>query len=125
MTDSGPAFRTTFQTFCQDHFIDHKSTTAFKPRTNSRAERQVGLMKDLIKKNGPIIGGGLNSLVSALNNRVSSIPHAGSSSMRFFRRELRLGLPGLGAPVSVERRTEMQAAMRQHRQRYGKWPVGH
>ena len=40
--------------------------------------------------------------------------------MRFFGRELRLSLPGLGAPLSSERHNEMQAAMRQHRQRYGK-----
>ena len=82
-------------------------------------------MKYLIKKNGPVIGGGLDSLVSALNNRISSIPQAGSSSMRFFGWELRLGLPGLGAPVSAERRTQMQDAMRQNRQRYGKSLASH
>ena len=34
VTDSGPAFRSTFQNFCQENFIDHKLSAAFQPWTN-------------------------------------------------------------------------------------------
>ena len=125
MSDGGPAFRVTFHTWCQDLFIDHKVTAAFQPRTNGRAERQIGLMKDLLKKNGSVIGGGLESLVAALNNRVSSVPQAASASTRFFGRELRLGLPGLSPPISVEKREKMMDAMRLHRKKYGKSLASH
>ena len=63
---------------------------------------------------------GLDSLVCALNNRVSSVQDAGSVSQRFYGRKIRLGLPGLGIPLSAEKRNRMQAAMKQHRMRYGK-----
>ena len=63
---------------------------------------------------------GLDSLVCALNNRVSSIQDAGSASQRFYGREIRLGLPGLEIPLSDEKRDRVQAAMQQHRMRYGK-----
>ena len=57
---------------------------------------------------------GLDSLVCALNNRVSSVQDAGSASQRFYGRELRLEMPGLKIPLSSEKRDRMQAAMKQH-----------
>ena len=77
-------------------------------------------MKDLLKKNGAFIGGGLTSLVAALNNRVSSIPNAESASTRFHGRELSLDLPNLNPVISPEQRESMLEAMKLHRQRYNK-----
>ena len=119
-SDGGPAFRVTFSNWCSGLFIDHKTTQAYQPRTNGKIERQIGLMKDLLRKNGISIGGGLSSLVAGLNNRVSSIPNAKSASTRFHGRELSLDLPNLNPVISTEQREAMLEAMKLHCQRYNK-----
>ena len=119
-TDGGPAFRVAFSNWCGGLFIDHRTTQAYQPRTNGRVERQIGLMKDLLRKNSIIIGGGLPALVAGLNNRISSIPNALSAATRFHGRELSLDLPHLSPEISPEQREAMLEAMRRNRQRYNK-----
>ena len=62
----------------------------------------------------------LDALICAMNNRVSSINEAGSAAQRFYGREIRLGLPSLGLPLSDEKHARMQEAMQQYRTRHGK-----
>ena len=67
-----------------------------------------------------MISSELDALICEMNNRFSSISGAGSAAQRFYWREIRLGLPSLGLPLSDEKLARMQEAMQKHRTRYGK-----
>ena len=114
-TDAGPSFRQTFSEHCQTNFISHHHSAAYRPSDNGKAERSVGLLKDMIEKNAPLTEKTLQSLCSALNYRGTSITGGGSASMRLTGLKPRLGLPTLAPVLSEEQKESMHLAMREHR----------
>ena len=77
-SDSGPAFRNTYEAAMVELGIDVQFSSAYHPEGNGMAEQAVSRWKMAIKKNGLGVGNQkLQDLVSSLNNQSSSVPGAG------------------------------------------------
>jgi hypothetical protein len=92
LSDGGPQFRTEFNTFCNQHFIEHILTSPYHAQSNGLAEAAVKNMKHLIIKidNFPVF---IKALIHWRN-----VPRANddlSPAEMFFGRRLRTNLPTL------------------------------
>merc|ERR1711954_371293 len=95
ITDLGPSFRMEFTRRLSELHIDHGTTPAYMPSQNGRAERTVGVVKNIISLNPPKSPKQLQELIQAVNNRPSGVPGAGCSYQRFYGRTPLLHLPQL------------------------------
>ena len=50
ITDGGPAFQSYFQEFLSSHHIEHRFSSAYRPISNSPAERGVKSLRDVLEK---------------------------------------------------------------------------
>ena len=114
-TDAGPSLRTTFTEHCHTNFISHHLSAAYRPSDNGKAERSIGLLKDMIEKNAPLTEKTLQSLCSALNYRGTSVTGGGSEAMRLTGLKPQFGLPTLALVMSEEKKEHRMKRSRANR----------
>jgi hypothetical protein len=96
MSDGGPQFRTEFNTFCNQHAIEHEISSPYNAQSNGLAEAAVKNMKHLLIKldSFPVF---LKALIHWRN-----VPRSAddiSPAELFFGRRLRTSLPTLEDPI--------------------------
>ena len=107
-SDSGPAFRNTYEKAMVDMGIDVQYSSAYHPSGNGLDKQAVSRLKTAIKKNGLGVGNQyLQDLVSSLNNQSSSVPGAGTASERLLGYTPRFDLPLISRYMSSAQRENM------------------
>merc|ERR1712106_441961 len=92
VSDGGPAFNHGFVDFVRARHINHRYTSAYRPQSNSPAERAVKSLKDVLEKLSKLDIRTLREVVFNVNNHVSQ-NDSGSNAERFFLRGIRSNLP--------------------------------
>ena len=92
ITDGGPAFNFGFVEFLRSRHIHHCYTSAYRPQSNSPAERGVKSLKEVILKLGKVDVNILRELVFNVNNHAAQ-DHSGTNAERFLLRGIRTNLP--------------------------------
>ena len=92
ITDGGPCFQGLFLEYLDSMYIQHRYSSAYRPQSNSPAERNVRSLKDVLEKMPSINDKVLRTIVFNINNHQAP-DGSGSPAMRFFKRRIRSGLP--------------------------------
>ena len=115
-SDSGPAFRNTYEAAMVEMGIDVKFSSAYHPEGNGLAKQAVSKLKMAIGKKGLGVGNQkLQDLVSSLNNQSSSVPGAGTTSERLLGYTPRFDIPLMSRNMPSAKREEMLEALRVRR----------
>ena len=97
VSDGGPAFNHGFVDFVRARHILHRYSSAYRPQSNSPAERAVKSLKDVLEKLSKLDTRTLREVVFNVNNHVSQ-NDSGSNAERFFLRGIRSNLPNSFRP---------------------------
>ena len=97
-SDGGPQFRGRFTQWLKSLGIVHEQSSSYNPTSNGLAERSVGVVKNMLKKEGAVKGDRLERLMFTLN-AMSRESGAGSALDHFLGRSVKSHLPNASHKV--------------------------